>query len=184
MEAGAVVVESARQQQQQQQQKRENYTVAEGLRVKEEEEKEWDPEGEMARLGAVPFSCAMKTEAPLPSRVHPSFAAKKMQSSTVFISFVMVAACCLLAEAAPQDLGSPIRIAQCRALCLNKSWLYATIDPQKQTKTIQQDTVEGEGVLELHKAPSAGKEPGGEHKETCGEEMSWLLTYGGAILFP
>jgi hypothetical protein len=44
-----------------------------------------------------------------------------MQNSTVFISFVMVAACCcLLADAAPQDLGSPIRIAQCRALCLDK----------------------------------------------------------------
>ncbi|KAI9561748.1 ABC protein [Daphnia sinensis] len=43
-----------------------------------------------------------------------------MQNSSVFISFVMLAACCLLAQAAPQDLGSPIRIAQCRALCLNK----------------------------------------------------------------
>ncbi|XP_057376291.1 uncharacterized protein LOC130697412 [Daphnia carinata] len=43
-----------------------------------------------------------------------------MQNSIVFISFVMVAACCLLADAAPQDLGSPIRIAQCRALCLDK----------------------------------------------------------------
>jgi hypothetical protein len=44
-----------------------------------------------------------------------------MQNLKVFISFVMVAACCcLLADAAPQDLGSPIRIAQCRALCLDK----------------------------------------------------------------
>lgn len=50
----------------------------------------------------------------------PSPRYKKMQKSTVFISFVMVAACCLLADAAPQDLGSPIRIAQCRALCLDK----------------------------------------------------------------
>ena len=40
------------------------------------------------------------------------------------VSLVVAAFCCCLlflaAEAAPQDLGSPIRIAQCRALCLDK----------------------------------------------------------------
>lgn len=46
-----------------------------------------------------------------------------MHPASMKVSFVMmVAVCCLVlvADAAPQDLGSPIRIAQCRALCLDK----------------------------------------------------------------
>lgn len=43
-------------------------------------------------------------------------------SSTTTSSILIISTILFLTtiEAAPQDLGSPIRIAQCRALCLDK----------------------------------------------------------------
>ena len=41
-------------------------------------------------------------------------------SSSLLVTLVVCWWTLLSAEAAPQDLGSPIRIAQCRALCLDK----------------------------------------------------------------
>lgn len=40
-----------------------------------------------------------------------------MSTNVVFLVSVCLV---FVVDAAPQDLGSPIRIAQCRALCLNK----------------------------------------------------------------
>lgn len=78
---------------------------------------------------------------------------QKMQNSTVFISFVMVAACCcLLADAAPQDLGSPIRIAQCRALCLDKvnKHLYQLTSPPDKLVKLGKQTESLVYILHTH----------------------------------